>query len=89
MFSVKCIEFITSLNINDSMFLNPFLVIFNPLFKSSSLFIIAIFSFALKEHFYSIINNLRLLQDQLSNILPTMRALLLSYQTLIDALLTE
>jgi len=90
-FSVQNINFFTWFDVFDLMLKLPQLMILHPLLVPFHLrfFFIALSVLAFDHELDGVVDDFRTLQNPLSNVFPTVWALPLSNQTLIDALLTE
>lgn len=86
---VEHVYLVTGFDFNDSVLLLPAPVILDPLLEPLGFVFVAELAFAIYQDLDSIVNDLGLLEDPLSDVLSAVRALLLANQTLSDTLFTE
>ena len=89
MLRIKDVNLVACLNICDSVLLLPALMIFDSFLESLSLVVVSSSALAVNQVLDRVIDNLRLMQDPLSDVLTAVRALFLSDKAFSDALLAE
>lgn len=89
MFSVQHVYAITCFDFVDFVFLEPALVILQLLFKPLRFVLVSTLALAVNQYPDGIVDNVRLLQNPLADVLTAVRAFLLSDQALINALFAK